>query len=76
MDVVDFAQYLYKQFRTREEELVSALASDLPKNWEEYKMIVGEIRGLAHAQDEIKALLEKTSYDTEELFSSKNNSRR
>jgi len=76
MDVVDFAQYLYKQFRTRENELTSALASDLPKNWEEYKTIVGEIRGLAHAQDEIKALLEKTSNDAEELFSSKNDSRR
>lgn len=76
MDVVDFAQYLYKELRTRENELKSALGSGIPKNWEEYKTIVGEIQGLAYAQDEIKALLENTSDDVEELFSSGNDSRR
>jgi hypothetical protein len=64
MDVVDFAKHVYKKLREREDDLVQNLASGAPKDWEQYKVIVGEIQGLSFATDEIRALLERYSdYD-------------
>jgi hypothetical protein len=59
MDVVDFAKHVYKVIREREEQLVQNLVIGGPKDWEQYKMIVGEIQGLSFARDEIRTLLEK-----------------
>jgi hypothetical protein len=42
-------------------ERVQNLASGAPKDWEQYKLIVGEIQGLSFAADEISALLERHS---------------
>ena len=70
MDVVDFAKRMYRLLRQREEELTEMLANDGALNWEHYKSVVGEIRGLAFAQAEIKALLEKTADDVEDIISS------
>lgn len=61
MDVVDFAKHVYKKVREREDDLVQNLASGAPKDWEQYKLIVGEIQGLSFAADEIRALLERHS---------------
>jgi hypothetical protein len=58
MDVVDFAKHVYKVLRERENDLVQNLATGGPKDWEQYKMIVGEIQGLSFARDEMRALLE------------------
>jgi len=69
MDVVDFAKYMYKLLREREQEIASALANDAARDWEQYKMLVGEVRGLAFAR-EIKALLENNADDVEDLISS------
>ena len=70
MDVVDFSKYLYKRLKEREENLTSALAAGGVKSWEEYKMTVGEIRGLSLAREEIKALLENNEdYDEDTLRS-------
>jgi hypothetical protein len=74
MDAVDFAQYLYKELRTREQDLAMALARGSAKTYEEYRTLVGEIQGLSYARSEMRALLEKTDNDIEELFSSKNDS--
>lgn len=43
MDVVDFAKHVYKKLREREDDLVQNLASGAPKDWEQYKVIVGPI---------------------------------
>lgn len=70
MDVVDFSKYLYNKLKEREDNLSSALASGSVSNWEEYKMTVGEIRGLSLAREEIKALLENNAdYDEDTLSS-------
>ena len=45
MDVVDFAKHMYKLLRERENDIAFALANDAAKDWEHYKMMVGEIRG-------------------------------
>jgi hypothetical protein len=64
MDVVDFAKHVYKSLQEREDELARALVVGTPKDWEHYKMIVGEIQGLSFAAGEIKTLLERHSdYD-------------
>ena len=70
MDVVAFSQYLYKVLRTREQDIADALVSGSANDWESYKMMVGEARGLAYAIDEVKALLEKNADDVEDLISS------
>jgi len=64
MDVVDFAKHVYKKLQEREDDLAQALVSGSPQNWEQYKMIVGEIQGLSFAADEMRTLLERHSdYD-------------
>ena len=70
MDVVDLAKYLYKKLEQRQDDLSSALAHGSVQNWEQYKMTVGEIRGLSFAREEIKALLEKNVDDVEDFISS------
>lgn len=40
------------------------------KDWEQYKMSVGEIRGLSLAREEIKTLLERNVDDVEDFISS------
>ena len=45
MDLVDLARYMYKKLEEREKDITSALASGAVKDWEQYKMSVGEIRG-------------------------------
>jgi hypothetical protein len=70
MEVVGFAQMLYKALRQRQEDIREALAADAPRDWESYKKMVGELRGLAFAEDQVKALLEKREdYDNESLSS-------
>ena len=70
MDVVDFASHVYKLLRNREEYIKDVLASDGLPSWEEYKKLVGELRGLSYASAEIKSLLEKNAdYDEETLSS-------
>jgi len=70
MDVVDWAKYMYKKLEGRQDDISAALASGAVKDWEQYKMSVGEIRGLSFAREEIKALLEKNVDDAEEIISS------
>tara|TARA_R110000744_G_scaffold209657_1_gene328601 strand:+ start:2577 stop:2789 length:213 start_codon:yes stop_codon:yes gene_type:complete len=70
MDVVDFASRVYKLLRSREEYIKEVLAADGLPSWEEYKKLVGELRGLSYASAEMKALLEKNAdYDEETLSS-------
>ena len=70
MDVVDLAKHLYKKIEEREKDISSALAHGAVKDWEQYKVSVGEIRGLSLAKDEIRSLLERTVDDVEDFISS------
>jgi hypothetical protein len=63
MEVVVFAQTLYKALRQRQEDIREALAADAPRDWESYKKMVGELRGLAFAEDHVRALLENREDD-------------
>ena len=70
MDVVDWAKYLYKRIEERQQDLGEALSHGSVKDWEQYKMSVGEIRGLSFAREEIRALLERNVDDVEDFISS------
>ena len=70
MDVVELAKHLYKKIEERQNDISNALSSGSVQNWEQYKMSVGEIRGLSLAKDEIKTLLEKNVDDVEDFISS------
>ena len=70
MDVVDFASHVYKLLRRRENAIKDFLAADGLPNWEEYKKLVGELRGLSYASSEIKTLLERHADYDEDTFSS------
>ena len=76
MDVVQFAQSLYKVLREREFDLRDQLANGIAQNYEQYRSMVGELQGVATAIDEIKTLLEKTEDDVEDLFASSGARRR
>lgn len=70
MDVVYFAKHVYKLLREREEDIKEMLVSGSLRDWDQYQALVGEVRGLNFARDEIKALLEKTTDDVEDALSS------
>lgn len=70
MDVIDFASHVFRLLRRRQDDIKDCLASDGLPNWEEYKKLVGELRGLAFATEEIKALLEKHTDHDQDTFSS------
>lgn len=70
MDVVSLSKALYKSLREREQDIVEMVANGSPKDWEQYQSMVGEIRGLAFAREELRALLERTTEDAIEALSS------
>ena len=70
MDAVAFATYMYKILKEREQDIANALAHDTAKDWEQYKLMVGEVRGIAYAREEIKALLERSVDDGEDIIRS------
>lgn len=76
MDVVQFAQSLYKVLREREFDLRDQLANGIAQNYEQYRSMVGELQGVATAIDEMKTLLEKTEDDVEDLLASSGARRR
>tara|TARA_R100000541_G_scaffold34106_1_gene42571 strand:+ start:218 stop:433 length:216 start_codon:yes stop_codon:yes gene_type:complete len=70
LDGVEFARYILNVLKAREKDISDALAHGAVQDWEQYKSLVGEIRGVAFAREEIKALLEKNADDVEDLISS------
>jgi len=70
VDGIEFARYMLKVLKGREEDISQALSNGAAQDWEQYKSLVGEIRGVAFAREEIRALLENNADDVEDLISS------
>lgn len=68
MDIVQFSQALYKVLRERENDLRDQLAYGAAQDFEQYRGMVGELQGVSFAIGEIKALLEKSEDDVEDLL--------
>ena len=57
MDALNLAQYLLKSVRERDARLKDKLADGSIQTLEEYRYIVGQIRGMSYVEDEIKAAM-------------------
>jgi hypothetical protein len=68
MDIVTFAQAMYKSLADREETISLYLANGSAQDYETYRNLVGVLQGLRFAKDEMKALLEKSEEDVEHLL--------
>lgn len=54
-----YLEYLNKLLAERQKHLSDAIAEGAAKNFEEYKQLVGEIRGLSFAQLSVNDLVRK-----------------
>jgi hypothetical protein len=62
MDALNLAQYLLKSVRERDARLKDKLADGSIQTLEEYRYIVGQIRGMSYVEDEIKAAMKGIEY--------------
>ena len=62
MDAIHLADYLYKSIRERSVRLKDKLADGSIQTFDEYRYIVGEIRGMAYVEDELKAAMKGIEY--------------
>ena len=62
MDALHLAEYLYKGIRERDARLKSKLADGSIQVFDEYRYIVGEIRGIAYVEAELKAAMKGIEY--------------
>ena len=65
MDALHLAEYLLKNIRERDSRLKDKLADGSITSWEEYRYIVGEIRGMAYTELEIQAAMKGIEYADE-----------
>tara|TARA_R100000951_G_scaffold107084_1_gene102150 strand:+ start:4146 stop:4343 length:198 start_codon:yes stop_codon:yes gene_type:complete len=62
MDALHLAEYLYKGIRERDLRLKDKLSDGSISSWEEYRYVVGEIRGMSYVEDEIKTAMKGIEY--------------
>tara|TARA_R110000803_G_scaffold8829_3_gene28359 strand:+ start:149 stop:346 length:198 start_codon:yes stop_codon:yes gene_type:complete len=63
MDAIHLVDYLLKSIRERDARLKDRLADSSIQTFEEYRYIVGEIRGMAYVEDEIKTAMKGLEYE-------------
>ena len=57
MDGITLAEHLLKNIRERKESFLITLSDGAIDSIEDYRFIVGQIRGMTYAEDEIKAAM-------------------
>ena len=57
MDAINLAEYLLKKLRERKENFSTSLSDGAINSIEDYRFIVGQIRGMTYAEDEIIAAM-------------------
>jgi|TARA_R100000951_G_C2506854_1_gene139129 hypothetical protein len=62
MDAIHLAEYLYKSIRERDIRLKDKLADGSIQTFDEYRYIVGEIRGMAYVEEELRAAMKGIEY--------------
>lgn len=63
MEIQEFAAALQKEIRKDMNGLADSMANGLCPDYAEYKYLVGEIRGLALAEEHLAALVKKVKED-------------
>ena len=62
MDALNLAEYLLKNIRERDVRLKNKLADGSIQTFEEYRYIVGEVRGMSYVEQEIKTAMKGIEY--------------
>jgi|TARA_B100000519_G_scaffold56231_1_gene46975 hypothetical protein len=62
MDALNLAEYLLKNIRERDVRFKEKLADGSIQTFEEYRYLVGVIRGMAHVEEEIRAAMKGIEY--------------
>lgn len=57
MDALNLAQHLLKSLRERKARVGESLLAGSVTSMEEYRFVIGQIRGMAYAEDEIRAAM-------------------
>lgn len=57
MDSVSLSEYLLKNIRQQKDDYATMLSNGAVENMENYRFIVGQIRGLTYCEDEIRAAM-------------------
>jgi|TARA_R100000008_G_scaffold79013_1_gene60399 hypothetical protein len=65
MDGIRLAEHLLKNIRERKENFVISLSDGAVESIEDYRFIVGQIRGMTYAEDEIKAAMKGLELEDE-----------
>jgi hypothetical protein len=65
MDSIHLADYLFKKLRQKREDLEVTLGTGNVINFEEYRYIVGQIKGLTFMEDEIRTSMKNIEYSDE-----------
>jgi hypothetical protein len=60
-----YLEYLNKSLADRQKQIADALANGAAKSYEDYKQLVGEIRGLSFAQLSLSDLVRKMEENDE-----------
>tara|TARA_R110000772_G_scaffold185964_1_gene297172 strand:- start:12129 stop:12344 length:216 start_codon:yes stop_codon:yes gene_type:complete len=68
VDLVQFAQTLYKRINVRQDDISTYLTSGAAQDYETYRSLVGELQGLTFIREEMKTLLENSEDDVESIF--------
>lgn len=62
MDAIHLAEYLLKEIRERDARLKDRVADGSVSSWDEYRYLVGEIRGMAYVEEELKVAMKGIEY--------------
>ena len=63
MDGVKVAEHLLKNIRERKQDFTITLSNGSVESIEDYRFIVGQIRGMTYAEEEIKAAMKGTELE-------------
>tara|TARA_R100001377_G_scaffold73528_1_gene49542 strand:- start:883 stop:1080 length:198 start_codon:yes stop_codon:yes gene_type:complete len=62
MDALHLAEFLFKSIRERDARLKDKLADSSIQTFEEYRYIVGQIRGMAYVEEELQVAMKGIEY--------------
>ena len=63
MDGINLAEHLLKKLRERKEDFSTSLSDGAINSIEDYRFIVGQIRGMTYAEEEIIAAMKGTELE-------------
>ena len=65
MDALHLAEYMLKEIRDRNSRLKDRVADGSASSWDEYRYLVGEIRGMTYCEDLLKTAMKGVELEDE-----------